>query len=117
MSSLVEKLRESRKVEVKVGDITFTGIRATIEQALTYNGDQISDAEICRRHITGWDGVKESDVFGGSDKQPVAFDKNLFNEVIGDNMEWWVAIAPKIIEDALNRLKERGDNTKKSKSG
>ena len=113
----LEKIRKARILEVKVGAVTFTGTRATLEQALLYNDGKFSDAEVCRRHINGWSGVKESDLIEGGSDVEVDFSRALFDEVIGEKAEWWPEIAPVIIEDALSRLTKRSANTKKSKTG
>jgi hypothetical protein len=115
MSDLGDKIRAARRIEVKVGKATFTGTRATMEQALTYNNriGVITDAEICRRHIDGWSGVKASDIMDGAPNTEIDFDRDVFAEIIGEKIEWWSEISRVIVTDAISRLKEKQENKKK----
>lgn len=115
MSSLADKLRAARRIDIKVGKATFTGTRATLEQALTYHNrvGVITDAEICRRHIDGWSGVKASDIIEGAPNTEIDFDRDTFAEIIGEKMEWWSEISRVIVADAIQRLAEKSENKKK----
>jgi len=115
MSELADKVRAARKLEIKVGKTTFSGTRATVELALMYNKNSgtITDAEICRRHINDWSGVKAADVVPGAPDKEISFDRDLFNEVIGEKAEWFSAIASEIIKDSIGRLTEIAESKKK----
>lgn len=91
MSDLKDRLRKARQIEIKVGGVTFTAMRYTGEQWSQYVRDDTTTAEICRRHVIGWSGVKEKDIFGEGDKA-VPFDRELFNEAIADRLDWAKAI-------------------------
>lgn len=112
MNSAIEKLRESRRVEIKVGNVTFAGRRCTMEDALKYYREGTLEIDVCRLHIDGWEGVTEKDIFGKG-TEPVPFDKELFGEVISDKMEWWGPIYTGLIEDADKRAQERSKSQKK----
>lgn len=116
MSAIADRIRKSRRFSFKIGDVTLFGSRASLEQALQYNNRQLSDAQICRNHIVDWDGVKESDLIDGGSDLTIPFDRDDFSEVIGNKKEWW-PFAGEIVKDALDRVTERQDNQKKSKSG
>jgi len=110
--SLPDKIRKSRESSVIVGDVTFTIRRATTEEMYTYYAKDLSFAEICRRHVTGWSGVKESDLLDGGKKEIVDFSKEVFDEVIGDRQDWWKEISNKVLEDAQNRITAKAENEK-----
>jgi len=115
--SIADKLRAARKVEVSIDNITFYINRATLEQSLTYSSRQSTDASICRAHVYGWDGVKESDLIDGGSDQDVPFSADVFSEIIGEKIDWWKPLSTKILEDSFNRLDSKKKNEKKSKSG
>ena len=108
---MADKIRAARTIEIKVGTITFIGTRATPEELSMAQGK--SDAEFIRTKITGWEGVKESDLIKGGSKELVLFDKDAFDEIIGEKIEWYSEIAPKLFENAAEKFKERQAHTKK----
>ena len=117
MSSIAEKLRAARRFEIKVGDITFFGTRATPEQLIKYASKAITDAEVCRFHIDNWKGAKECDLIEGGSKEPVKFDSDDFSEVIGEKPEWYNAIAAEILKNAQETYRKKNENEKNLKAG
>lgn len=111
--SLADKLRSARKIEIKVGDATFFGTRATPEQFSRYATQAATDAEVCRVHIDGWSGVKESDLIDGGSDEVIKFNREDFSEVIGEKPDWYKPIVAKILEDAQERFMVRKENEKK----
>ena len=111
--SVADKLRAARKIEIKVGDITFYGTRATPEQFSRYATQASTDAEVCRVHIDGWSGVKESDLIDGGSDEVIKFSREDFSEAIGEKPDWYKPIVSKILEDAQERFVARKDNEKK----
>ena len=111
--TLAEKIKESRQISVKVGDVTFTARRATVEEMYRYAHEMTSDAEIARRHTLNWDGVKESDLIEDGSADLVPFDKSIFDDVIGDNREWWTFISNAVTSKALERINQKADSKKK----
>lgn len=113
MSSLADKLRAARRIEVKVGELTFSGSRATPEQFSRYANLSVTDSEVCRIHIDDWKGVKESDVIEGGSKDVLKFDRDLFSEIISEKVEWYKPIVAEILKDAQERFAARISNEKK----
>ena len=111
--SVADKLRAARKIEIKVGDLTFTGTRATPEQFSRYATQQATDAEVCRVHVDGWEGVKESDLIDGGSKEAIKFSRDDFSEAIADKPEWYKPIVAAILKDAQERFEKRAANEKK----
>ncbi len=109
----IEKIRKARQLEVKIGECSFTCQRATLEQAMLYSNARTSDAEVCRRHVIGWSGVKGTDLMPELGKDLVNYDQQLFNEIIGEKIDWWNDIAKEVLESARQRLEKRRDNEKK----
>lgn len=111
--SLADKLRSARKIEIKVGDATFFGTRATPEQFSRYATQAATDAEVCRVHIDGWSGVKESDLIDGGTDEAIKFNREDFSEVIGEKPDWYKPIVAEILKDAQERFMARQENEKK----
>lgn len=111
--SVADKLRAARKIDIKVGDITFHGTRATPEQFSRYATNASTDAEVCRLHIDGWTGVKESDLIDGGSDEVIKFSRDDFSEAISEKPDWYKPIVSKILEDAQERFMARKDNEKK----
>ena len=111
--SLAERLREQRKITVRVGSVTFYARRATIEEFSKYSLDRTLDAEVARLHVTGWDGVRECDLIDDGSTDIVQFDRETFYEAIGDKPEWFSAIAKQVLDEAIKRLTSKAENEKK----
>jgi len=112
MSSIAEKLRAARRFEIKVGDITFFGTRATPEQFSRYATQAATDAEVCRVHIDDWKGVKESDLIEGGGKEQIKFDRDDFSEAIAEKPEWYRPIVAEILKNAQESFQKRQENEK-----
>lgn len=117
--SLADKILQARKSEVKIGDFTFDFRGATLEEYSAYYNKDVPLTDVARKHITGWTGIKESDLsdFGdffpsGSDKE-IPFDKGLFDLVIAERQEWWLPLYQAIIAGTLERAAKRAESKKK----
>lgn len=117
MTTLVEKIRQKRRFEVQVDHITFTGSLPTTEQFFVYGREYVTDAEIARKCVDGWQGITEADLIEGGRDESVAFDKELFNEVIGDKPEWWRPISDLVLDRFRLRAAEKENKEKNSRSG
>lgn len=113
MSTLAEKIEAARRVEIKVGNSTFFCKRLTDEQFRKYAHEGVTGAEVCRRQVTDWANVKESDLIEGGEKKEIDFDKAAFCAVIGDKPDWWEVLEPAIIKDASDRFFQRDKSVKK----
>ena len=113
MSALADKLRAARRIEVKIGEISFFGTRATPEQFSRYANLSTTDSDVCRVHIEDWKGVKESDLIEGGSKDLVKFDRDTFSEAIAEKVEWYKPIVAEILKDAQERFQARISNEKK----
>ena len=111
--STIDKINKARELEIKVDGFVFTGAYATLEQALIYEQEQTSRPEICRRHITGWSNVKESDVVDDGAKEEIKFDSTIFGYAVGNRPDWWNPIAQEIVKKSVDRALALQDNKKK----
>jgi hypothetical protein len=111
--SLAEKIRESRKVTVKVGKITFYFTRPTEEQLWKMISNRVSDPELLRQTIIGMDGAKESDLFKGGSNDPIAFNKEDFDEAIGDLPELFEPLSKELIEKT-KAYRDKGKDLEKN---
>lgn len=111
--SLAEKIRESRKVTIKIGKITFYFTRPTEEQLRKMIFSQVSDPELLRQTITGMEGAKESDLFKDGSSDPIAFDKDDFDEAIGDLPELFEPLARELVEKT-KEYRDKGKDSEKN---
>lgn len=113
MSALIERLRAGRKLEIPVGSAVYYARRPTWEElgdwALQGNS---SNAAIARQVVTGWSGVRASDLLPGADDVPVEFDAALWSESLGDMPEVCAAIATRVIDAAHEFVAQRDANRK-----
>ena len=82
--SLVDRMKESRKVEVMVGEMKFMARRPTLEDFGKLYNDNVNSYEMSSRYVTGWDGVKEKHLFPEGSEELVTFSAELFREYISD---------------------------------
>lgn len=115
--SIADKLRAARRIEIKVGDITFKGNRATPEEFSRYVNQSTTDSQVCRVHIDGWENVKESDLIDGGSDTSVKFGREDFSEAIAEKPEWYRPIVAEILRDAQERFMLRAENEKNSQAG
>lgn len=111
--SIAEKLAEQKKIVITIDKVTFNARRATVEEFARYATEQVSDAEVARLHVTGWDGVKESDLLDEGSDVAVKFDRFDFNAAIGDKPEWYSVIARQVMDHAIATLSKKAENEKK----
>lgn len=118
---LINQLQATRKLEVKVGNITFTGIcprYSRLSKIINDTKDDSADAKMAALAIDGWDGVTEADIIkGGDSAKVIPFDQALFNELIFDRYDWWVPIARAITQSAMARQVVKEAEIKNSVAG
>ena len=113
MTSLIERIKQSRRFRAECNGITFKGTLPTREQFYLFGRDGLTDAELARKVVDSWENVRESDlVEGGADDQ-VAFSHELFSEIIGDRQDWWRAIADEVIKK-FNDVSDKKDTAEKN---
>jgi len=111
--SIAEKIRKSREITIKVDGITFTGVRATFDEYAKYVNNSTYNGDVAKNHITGWDGVKESDILDDGSEKVILFDKEIFDEIIVDKPEWSGPIVKELFDRARNGKAARAENEKK----
>lgn len=100
MSALIEKIRKARQSSVKAGEWTFTVSRPTDMDVLNLRAAEggTTNAELLRRFVVGWSGVREIDLVPGGSPDPVPFSAELFAEFVADRPALWEPIVKAIIE-------------------
>lgn len=88
MTSLVERIKQSRRFRAECDGVVFVGNLLTREQFWQLGKDGLTDAELARRVVDGWEGVTEAQLIEGGADEAIPFDKELFDEVIGDKPDW-----------------------------
>lgn len=110
--SLAERIRESRKITIEVGNIKFFARRATEDETIQYHTNDTRNIDIAINHVTGWEGVKESDLIDGGSKELIQFDQDSFNEAIKDRADWALEIAKVVFNKGYERINKRAENAK-----
>ena len=106
--SLVEKIKQARVLRIKVGEMTFIARRPTVEEYSILAKDSTRDPDIARRFVTGWENVKELDLFPGGGEEQIAFDADLWSEAVGDLPEIWREIVGALITATNEYIKKLG---------
>lgn len=115
MSSLAEKIKQSRQRQIEVGGFSFLIIRPTDLQI-----NELTDyrqSTIMSHFVIGWDDVKESDLIEGGSADKVAFSSDLFMAWVGDKPDLWRGITEAISSDYNSRKKQLEDGGKKPETG
>ncbi len=103
-TELIKRLKESRALEVKLGEITFYGECPLYGKCMgvinKYSGTtDPADIELAAISVNGWSGVTEADIIvGGDPSKDIEFDRELFNILIHDRSDWWKAVSAKVSE-------------------
>jgi len=106
--SIADKIRESRKITIRIdGGVEFYAHRLTVEGAVKYH-QGMTDTDLCRQQVFGWSGVTSNMLCG---------DEELFDLAIGDNPEWWTAIAEHVSKYSMDRMVQIAESKKKSMKG
>lgn len=119
MNDLAQKIKESRKLIIKVGEMTFFARRLTfaeyckISHRKVDEHDFLTDLDI----VSGWDGVRESDLFIGGGDDPVEFDSGLFSLAIVDMADAYSEISNTVVSETMKFLGKKEDNEKNSEAG
>lgn len=59
-----------------------------------------------KKYATGWSGITEADILGAAvgASDEVAFDSDLWAEMVGDNIEWVTKVANGILKSIVDHL-------------
>jgi hypothetical protein len=115
--NLAEQIRQARKLEIKVGDCVFYARRPTYEDIGGISIEGTRDPEIVRRFVTGWKNVRSKDLFVDGTDELIEFDREVWNEAIGDLPDIWRAIADTLIQEAQAHQEKREAARKNSRAG
>ncbi len=120
--SLIEKIRQSRQTQIEAGGLNLTIRYPTFSEGLATaeawgavaklrggkgaQSDFDTILKFISDHVTGWDGVKELDLFSGGTGEAVEFSSELFGEWLKDaDADVWGHIYTEIMSFA-NRISE-----------
>ena len=115
--SLIDRLRRARETDVVSHGITFVVRRPTdlevsmMNEAASNRG--LMQSTLIMNHVVGWKDVTELMLVPGGGPDPVAFDKAIFCEYIGDHPEHWDAIASAVM-DGYKRHRDAMDESLKN---
>ncbi len=113
MSTLADRIREQRKVEVKIGGITLFATVSDDSDIIKYMREGTDDQEVIKAHVYGWAGVKESDLIEGGSDDVVEFDREVFELSIKNKVDWWSPSIEEIFTKPWKRLERKLELKKK----
>ncbi len=72
-----------------------------------------------RKCVTGWNGFTEADLLGSAigSADPVAFDLELWDEVVSDNVAWTQKIGQAILDAVVAHINDKAELAKNSEPG
>lgn len=96
--ALLTQIRRAREIKVTVDQLTFICRRPTDEEALRLNREGSDYCQLSKEFVSGWEGVKESDIVGGAgSSDPVPFAKDLWSEWVVDRPDFWKPIGEAVL--------------------
>ena len=95
---LIERIRKSRQISIKIGELTLTCRRPTDLEMLELRGKEIKQGDILTRFVEGWEGMRELDLVPGGTGAPVPFSPELFAEWVADRPQSWGPICNAVID-------------------
>jgi len=112
--ALIQRLRNSRKVTVKVGKFKFIARRPTDGEAseLRKNGLDRNTLHVAREFVTGWEDVTEADVVPSGGPDAVPFYRQLWHEWCDDRPDFWEPIWNAVMDAYVLHAKNRKDAEK-----
>ena len=105
-AALIERLRKNRESKVEAGGHVFIVRRPTdLEWAEL---DDSSTARALMKHIVGWEGVTELDLYAGGAGHPVPFDAALAQEWLADRPDLLVAVSRAVVDAYRTHVEKQG---------
>jgi hypothetical protein len=108
---LQAQLIKARETKVTVGRMTFTIRRPTEMELIRMRRPGSDSVEVnlqtLQTHVTGWDGVLESDIVHGGASDPQQFDPELYRQWIEDRRDLWLPLIDafaKAVEEQDKRI-------------
>lgn len=105
--SLIKRMRKARERTIEVEGFRFTYLRPTDTQAAELHHGKASLADIAKRFVIGWSGVKESDLFSSGGSDDAAFSPDVWAEWCDDMPQFWVPLGNAVIESYAAHVKKR----------
>ena len=116
--SLIDKLRKSRQINVESKGKLFIVRRPTdLEMIDLQNSGGLTQGDIIKRFVCGWEGIKELDIIPGGTGEMVKFDSELFGEWIQDQPEHWSPITESIVTSYKKHKQKLEDELGESTGG
>lgn len=113
--SLIERIRAARQTTVQVGDITLICRRPTNLEMLEMRTEKVTQSDILKRFVDGWEGMTELHLTSGGTSEPVEFSRELFAEWVSDHPEAWGVITEAVVQGYKaheEKLEEAAKNLK-----
>lgn len=97
-ANLIERIKKARQITVKIGDKTLICRRPTDLEMLEMRVEKVTQGDILKRFVDGWEGFTEIDLVPGGTGVTVEFSKELFAEWVADHPESWTTISDAVVQ-------------------
>ena len=113
MSTLADKIRNARALRIPAGGHTFVALRPTdLEMVEFFTTDRHPRRLL--KHVTGWDSVREMDIFPGGDPHPAPFDPEALEEWIKDRIDILSELGNALVAAYTDHQRSKEDAAKNS---
>lgn len=116
-NDLVQRLKDDRISALSIGHITFQVRRPTDIDVANIYKDGLTTFDIARTAVTGWAGVKESDIIQGGAERQIPWNAELYAEWIKDNPQYWQPIRDHAMTAYERHASVRDEAKKNSETG
>lgn len=114
-AALIAQMRAKRTTWVDLGDGVAVAVLRPAELEMSRmvgaiaRGEDLPDADLCAKHVTGWRGITETTLLGESlgSAAPVPFDPELWAEIVSDREEWARAVAAEVMRSVEAYITKR----------
>ena len=113
MSALANKIRKAREFTRTIEGWNLRLRRPTDAEAAKIIGREQADAlEVATTYVIGWEAVTEADLVKSGSSDPVAFDADVWAEVVADTPALWEPISTAVIDAWVSHNDKREDRSK-----
>lgn len=116
-SILIEKINKAREQVVEAGGLSFVTRRPTDLEVLEMRDKGVSQRDLLRRFVVGWNAVKELDLIPGGTPKPVEFDTDLFVAWVEDQPDVYATLLEYITTAYKAHDQQRAEALKKPDAG
>lgn len=119
MTDLAEKIQKSREIVIEYNGMKFFARRLTWVEYAKITAGRVDDFDALTQMnlVSGWENVRNKDIFPGGDDSQAVFNRADFDAAIVDMPEAYRKITQKIVDKTREFFKIKDENEKNSEAG